>query len=677
MIPAPAWSWRTRRSPPGSAADARATITAALAARPDVPEVLRAARALAVALPLDEFRVDGRATIRAFEAVGSRYAAPAVMVLDRAVMRVFPGGTMMALTHQIVRVDSKDAVARWGEVAVPAGAEILTLRTHKRDGSTREPEEIDGKETISAADVAIGDYIEWEYLETRAAVAGVRARVPGRSVLLPVVRRADGAQRAGAGVAAGDRAGARSPRRRARPADAHRGGRNARHDVPGGRRPAALRRTRRRPRDRIRAVGAGVERRRLEALGALSRRGAARRRAIVARRARAGAQAGGGGAQGSAGAGRGDGRMGDGAHRGRRRARPIPPRSRWRAGGAAASRSRWRWRASSASRRARCWRVRCWSRTPARRCRRRSWTTSPTRSSSSTWGRRTARVYVDPRLRHAAFGYLPPGLDGARILTVPDGQFALARKTSLSDGRSVDMVIRLDEQGGGTAVAVEQLAGWPALEWAEMVDRFGADRARLRQDFEQRWLGVQFPGAHLRDLDIELPGPTRDNKPGTARIRYTFSSTRLAVPSVRGGAARRSRDAHGADVLPFATRAPVRGRAAAGDGVDAGLRRAHEPARHRGAAARRERQPGRSAPRRRHLARGRLPLRRGARAAARRGPPDRDRAAPGSRSCRSCASRPRSTAPSPPTCAASTAPSRRRSASRSAARPPAGSDGER
>ena len=50
---------------------------------------------------------------------------------------------------------------------MPPGAEILTLRTHKRDGSTREPEEINGKETISAADVAIGDYIEWEYLEAR------------------------------------------------------------------------------------------------------------------------------------------------------------------------------------------------------------------------------------------------------------------------------------------------------------------------------------------------------------------------------------------------------------------------------------------------------------------------------------------------------------------------------
>ena len=152
----------------GQLAAARETIASALSSRPDVPEVRRAARALGVALPLDGYRVDGRAAIRAFEAAGERYAAPAVMVLDRAVMRVFPSGATMTLTHQIVRVDSKDAIDRWGEIAVPAGAEILTLRTHKPDGSTREPEEIAGKETISAADLAIGDYVEWEYLETRA-----------------------------------------------------------------------------------------------------------------------------------------------------------------------------------------------------------------------------------------------------------------------------------------------------------------------------------------------------------------------------------------------------------------------------------------------------------------------------------------------------------------------------
>ena len=155
----------------GQSTAARETIAALLAGRPDVPEVQRAARALGVPLPLDDFRVDGRAIIRAFQEAAVRYTAPAVMVLDRAVMRIFPGGTVTTLTHQIVRVDSKDAVDKWAEIAIPAGAEILSVRTHKRDGSTREPEEIAGKETISAADVAIGDFIEWEYLETRAPSA--------------------------------------------------------------------------------------------------------------------------------------------------------------------------------------------------------------------------------------------------------------------------------------------------------------------------------------------------------------------------------------------------------------------------------------------------------------------------------------------------------------------------
>src|SRR6185437_9225764 len=140
---------------------ARRTIAEVLAVRPDVAEVRRSARALGLPLPLDDFRVDGRAAIRAFEKLGtlggspspsatdsarqSRASStrpladtPAVIVLDRAVTRVFGSGATMTLTHQIVRVDSKDAVDRWGEIQVPDGAEILTLRTHKPDGTTRE-----------------------------------------------------------------------------------------------------------------------------------------------------------------------------------------------------------------------------------------------------------------------------------------------------------------------------------------------------------------------------------------------------------------------------------------------------------------------------------------------------------------------------------------------------------
>jgi hypothetical protein len=147
-------------------------------------------------------------------------------------------------------------------------------------------------------------------------------------------------------------------------------------------------------------------------------------------------------------------------------------------------------------------------------------------------------VYADLRLRHAAFGYVPPGLDGARTLSLEAGSFGVARSSAGEDRRTIDMTIRLDERGAGSAVATEELAGWPALEWAELVDRFGADRLRLREDFEQRWLGVQFPGARLRDLEVELPRDA-SGRVGTARLRYSFVSAHLAVPVDRPGAGAR------------------------------------------------------------------------------------------------------------------------------------------
>ena len=149
-------------------------------------------------------------------------------------------------------------------------------------------------------------------------------------------------------------------------------------------------------------------------------------------------------------------------------------------------------------------------------------------------GAAVAPVYADLRLRHATFGYVPPGLDGARTLSLTDGSFAVARSRG-DDRRTIDMTIRLDERGGGVAFATEDLAGWPALEWAELLDRFGADRDRLREDFEQRWLGVQFPGARLRDLEVDLP---RDagGRVGRARVRYSFVASHLAVPVDRPGA---------------------------------------------------------------------------------------------------------------------------------------------
>ena len=129
-----------------------------------------------------------------------RCTAPAVMVLDRAVMRISG--------RDGDDVDAPDCPRRQqgrrrqvGGDRDSAGAEILTAHAQARRVDAR-AQEIAGKETISAADVAIGDSSNGISRDARA-VGRVRARVPRRSFLLPVVRRADGAQRAAAGSPAG------------------------------------------------------------------------------------------------------------------------------------------------------------------------------------------------------------------------------------------------------------------------------------------------------------------------------------------------------------------------------------------------------------------------------------------------------------------------------------------
>jgi tetratricopeptide (TPR) repeat protein len=515
----------------GQGATARQTVRNALTMRPDAAEVRRAARVLGVPLPLDAHRLDGRAVIRAFEDSGRKYAAPAVVVLDRSVTRVFPDGAQMTLTHEIVRVQSKDAIDRWAEVEVPPGAEVLALRTHKPDGTTREPEEIAGKETVSAANVAIGDYIEWETLETRGPSG---AFAPGflserfyfqsfdapldRSELVLVTPRAVTPE-------LDARAGAPAPRETFDPDGARvttfvaanvpqlfaeRAAVPAIEFVPSVRAGGGV---------TFSAWARYVEE---QLYGTLRTSPALRERARTLAKA-AGTQSA------------------------ERLAAAVVA---WVAENVEAV-DDLRDAASTTLVRGRGNRLALMLAllrevgVPARAVLARSRVVAETDAPTpplelddfseaileielppAEKGGAARRVWADPRLRHAPFGYLPPSLDGARTLALADGRFGVARSTGTPDHRQVDVTIRLDEQGGGIAVATEELTGWPALEWAELVDRFGADRARLRQDFEQRWLGVQFPGARLRDLDVTL---AKDVPAARVRVRYSFVSPQLAV----------------------------------------------------------------------------------------------------------------------------------------------------
>jgi tetratricopeptide (TPR) repeat protein len=502
----------------GQAAAARETALGALALRPDSTEVRRMARALGVALPFD-----------AFEASHRRYAAPAVVVLDRSVERVFPNGATLTLTHEIVRVQSKDAIDRWAEVEVPAGAEVLTLRTHKPDGTTREPEEIAGKETVSAANVAIGDYIEWELLEARPPSPAFAPGFLGerfyfqsfdapldRTELVLVSPRGNKLsfdRRGGApapqtsdgpeGTVVTTFAGSGVPQlyveraavppieyvpsvRASSGVDFRAWTRYVAEQLAGTTRssPALRDRARQLEAEARRAPAAkqavvsavvgwvtenvdAVDDLRDGATQALARGSGNRVALILALLREAGV-----------------------------RARPVLVRSLLSAPAEAGA--------------------------PVEEL-----DDFADTVLAVDVGDARSPLFVDPRLRHAEVGYLPPSLDGARSLGLPDGAFGVARSSATADHRSVDVTIRLDEQGAAAAIATEELTGWPALEWAELVEKLGADRARLRQDFEQRWLGVQFPGARLGDLDITLP--KRAGAAASVRVRYSFVSTQLTV----------------------------------------------------------------------------------------------------------------------------------------------------
>ncbi len=164
----------------GDVKSAHQVIVAGLAETPESQELHRALAALCPASStercpgiMDAFRVDGRATIAAFEADSTkpRWDTPAVIVLDRTVTRVFATGARLTLTHSIVRVQDKDAIDKFGEVTIPSDADVLVLRTIKADGTTREPEEIGEKESVSVPDLEPGDYVEYEWVEASAPPA--------------------------------------------------------------------------------------------------------------------------------------------------------------------------------------------------------------------------------------------------------------------------------------------------------------------------------------------------------------------------------------------------------------------------------------------------------------------------------------------------------------------------
>lgn len=122
---------------------------------------------------LDDVAQDGRAALEAYLARPRREAAGAVLVLDAAAIELHPGGAATERVHQLIRVLDQEAVDQYGELAAPAGAQVLALRTMKADGRVLEPEGGDGKGSASLSGLEPGDFVELEYLR---GVRGPHAR---------------------------------------------------------------------------------------------------------------------------------------------------------------------------------------------------------------------------------------------------------------------------------------------------------------------------------------------------------------------------------------------------------------------------------------------------------------------------------------------------------------------
>jgi tetratricopeptide (TPR) repeat protein len=117
------------------------------------------------------FRRDGPQVVRA---TASRLfsGGPAVALLDTRVVRLRWDGGADLYVHKLTRVLDHGGIERYGEVAIPSGADLIELRTLTPTGAVAAEPEIDSrKATISMPALAPGNVVEQEYVEHFSAGA--------------------------------------------------------------------------------------------------------------------------------------------------------------------------------------------------------------------------------------------------------------------------------------------------------------------------------------------------------------------------------------------------------------------------------------------------------------------------------------------------------------------------
>ena len=133
------------------------------------------------ATALEPYRMDSRSVIRSFEAwekSGKRMEGTAARVLDYAAVWVHPDGSSEMLEHEIMRIQSQEAVGKESEQQRPTGL-VLRMKVIKPNGTELEPEEVDGKPTLTMPHLEVGDYIEIEHISAQESSAPNGTRYTG------------------------------------------------------------------------------------------------------------------------------------------------------------------------------------------------------------------------------------------------------------------------------------------------------------------------------------------------------------------------------------------------------------------------------------------------------------------------------------------------------------------
>jgi tetratricopeptide (TPR) repeat protein len=115
---------------------------------------------------LEPYRHRARDVIADYERSGKEQPGTAARVLDYAVVWVHADGSSRMLEHEIIRVQSAEAIAEMAEQEVKPGL-TLHFRVIKKDGRFLEPEVVEGKPTLTLPHLEVGDYIETERIENQ------------------------------------------------------------------------------------------------------------------------------------------------------------------------------------------------------------------------------------------------------------------------------------------------------------------------------------------------------------------------------------------------------------------------------------------------------------------------------------------------------------------------------